>query len=51
MVEKTGEDLQLQLAYKGKAFIDPFGIPQPANTEYQFGFRDYSPRCNWEVES
>ena len=49
IVEKSGEDLQLQLTYTGKAFVNQFGVPQPANTTFQFGFRDYTPTIHWEV--
>lgn len=47
--QKKGVDVQIQLEYTGEAFTDLFGKDHPANRAYDFGFRDFQPEINWQV--
>ncbi len=47
--QKTGTDVQLELAYTGEAFTDQFGKKQSANKSHSFSFRDFQPDINWHV--
>ncbi|MFN8251777.1 MAG: right-handed parallel beta-helix repeat-containing protein [Ferruginibacter sp.] len=45
---KTGDDVWLEILYKGPEFTDAFGRKQPGSSS--FSFREYSPEMNWDVK-
>jgi parallel beta-helix repeat protein len=47
-VQKTGDDVQIDIEYNGPAFIDQFGKMQTMKP-FTFSFRDYKPAINWNV--